>query len=335
MEPTSIAIVGTTLWGTTLSLLLANQSHKVKLIARTLEEADNLESKRRHLNRLPEYEFPNSLQVTSDWEAGLADAQMIVFAVPCNSMRVNAQKASAAMVGNPIVISASKGLEKDTSKRMSIVLTEELGIENQMLCVLSGPNLAREIVKGLPTSTVIASSSIDTSLNVQSVFNTSRFRVYTNNDVVGTEIAGALKNVIAIGAGICDGMKLGDNAKAGFINRGMAEMARLGVACGANPSTFAGNAGLGDLLATCYSTQSRNYRIGIALAEGRTSDDAIASLGGEIAEGVLTANSATALAQKLMIDTPIIEMTNQVLNGSVSPQNALKELMSRSPKSEN
>lgn len=335
MKLDSIAVVGTTLWGTTLSLLLARQNYKVTLIARTSEEADRLQSERCFSSRLPGYPFPDSLMVTADWSEGLSTADLVLFVVPCNSMRENARRAISSMRGNnPITISASKGLEQGTSKRMSVVLHEELGIQQELICVLSGPNLAREIAQGLPASSVVAASSLETSSIAQSALNSENFRVYTNGDVVGTEMAGALKNIIAIGAGICDGMNLGDNAKAGFINRGLAEMTRLGVACGASASTFAGNAGLGDLLATCYSTQSRNYRIGMALAEGQSSEDAIVSLGGEIAEGVLTSFSAVKLAEKLGVDTPIIDMTNQVLKGTISPPAALNELMSRSLKQE-
>ena len=335
MKPDSIAVVGTTLWGATLSIMLARQGHKVSLIARTLDEAELLSSERSFENRLPGYRFPDLLEITSDWTEGLSNASIIVFAVPSNSMRDNARRAFSSIKNDPIVISASKGLEKGTSKRMSVILHEELGIGQELICVLSGPNLAREIVQGLPASSVVASSSEEASLIAQSVLNSNVFRVYTNTDIVGTEIAGALKNIIAIGAGICDGMSLGDNAKAGFINRGLAEMTRLGVACGAQPSTFAGNAGLGDLLATCYSTQSRNYRVGVALANGQSPEDAIRSLGGEIAEGVWTSFSAAELAENLNIEIPIIEMTNRIIKGTVSPSSALNEFMNRSIKQEN
>ena len=200
--------------------------------------------------------------------------------------------------------------------------------------MLSGPNLAREVIRGLPTSAVVASANDDAAREAQELLNSRSFRVYTNNDVVGTELGGALKNVIALGAGIIDGMGLGDNAKAGFLTRGLAEITRLGVAAGAQPSTFAGNAGLGDLLATSFSSLSRNHRVGISLAQGRTLEQAIDSLGGEVAEGVTTAPAALDMAKTYAIDMPITELTCRVLFDGLSPKEALNELMARAPRSE-
>ena len=238
------------------------------------------------------------------------------------------------MGDNPVVISACKGLESGTFKRMSTVLAEELPYSAQRLCVLSGPNLAGEVVRGLPASTVIASENPDAAEEAQLLFNSSTFRVYTNSDVIGTEIAGAMKNVIAIGAGMSDGMALGDNAKASLLTRGLAEIIRLGVAAGANPATFAGNAGIGDLAVTCYGNLSRNHRVGVALANGLTLDQALDSLGGQVAEGVVTTPAALDMATALGVDAPIAEATAHVLFDGASPQDALLELMARAPRRE-
>ena len=262
----SVAVVGTTSWGTTLALLLARRGMNVLMLARTPEEADRFESEREHPS-LPGQRFPETLHVTDDWHGALADPAAVLFVVPSRTLRQNALRAAPHIGGNPVVISACKGLEWGTFKRMSTVLAEELPDSAQRLCVLSGPNIAGEVVRGLPASTVIASENPDAAEEAQLLFNSSTFRAYTNSDVIGTEIAGAMKNVIAIGAGISDGMALGDNAKASLLTRGLAEIIRLGVAAGANPATFAGIAGIGDLAVTCYSNLTRNHRVGVALSQ--------------------------------------------------------------------
>ena len=325
--------MGTTSWGVTLGLIMARRGIDVRLLARTAAEAAGLESAREMADRLPGHRFPDTLRVTADWAAGLSGAPVVLFAVPSNSLRENARRASPDIAGDAVVVSACKGLESGTLKRMSTVLAEELGVDGRH-CVLSGPNLAHEVVQGLPTSTAVASADRDAAEEAQRLLNSSTFRVYTNTDVIGTEMAGALKNPIAIAAGICDGMGLGDNAKAALTARGLAEITRLGVAAGAQLLTFAGNAGLGDLVATCYSSLSRNHRVGVALAEGRTLAEAIESLGGEVAEGVTTTPPALEMARALGIEMPIIEMTSRVLFDGASPQAAVIELMARAPKPE-
>ena len=325
--------MGTTSWGVTLGLIMARRGIDVRLLARTAAEAAGLESAREMADRLPGHRFPDTLRVTADWAAGLSGAPVVLFAVPSNSLRENARRASPDIAGDAVVVSACKGLESGTLKRMSTVLAEELGVDGRH-CVLSGPNLAHEVVQGLPTSTAVASADQDAAEEAQRLLNSSTFRVYTNTDVIGTEMAGALKNPIAIAAGICDGMGLGDNAKAALTARGLAEITRLGVAAGAQLLTFAGNAGLGDLVATCYSSLSRNHRVGVALAEGRTLAEAIESLGGEVAEGVTTTPPALEMARALGIEMPIIEMTSRVLFDGASPQAAVFELMARAPKPE-
>jgi glycerol-3-phosphate dehydrogenase (NAD(P)+) len=332
-QPGPAAIVGTTTWGMTLAIILARRGVDVRVLARSADEAAALE-RVRSASRLPEHAFPDSLHVTGDWAAGTDGTTCVLFVVPSHTMRENASAMAPYLKEGQVVVSAAKGLERGTYTRMSVVLEEELGAAASEVCVLSGPNLAREVIRDLPTATVIASKSERASERAQELLNSRTFRVYTNNDVVGTELAGALKNVIALGAGVIDGMGLGDNAKAGFLTRGLAEMTRLGTAAGAQPATFAGNAGLGDLLATCFSDLSRNHRVGIALANGMTLETAIESLGGEIAEGVMTAPAALAMAEAYGVDMPIAQLTCRVLFEGLSPRDALAELMARAPRSE-
>lgn len=333
--PTSgpIAVVGSTTWGTTLAIVLARHGAGVRLLARTPEESAALEEAREH-PRLAGHAFPAALTVTHRWDQGLVGARAVIFAVPSHTMRFNARRAAHHLETGAIVITAAKGLEQGTFRRMSTLLAEELPAAADAVCALSGPNLAREVVAGLPTSTVVASDAPPAAEAAQALLNSTAFRVYTNNDLLGTELAGALKNVIAIGAGICEGMGLGDNARAAFITRGLAEITRLGVAAGAQPTTFMGNAGMGDLLATCYSGLSRNHRVGLALAAGRRLDEALTSLGGEVAEGVKTTQAALEMAAHHGVEMPIAEMTARVLFNGLAPREALAELMARTPRPE-
>ncbi len=329
-----VAVVGTTSWGTTLALILARRGVDVRLLARNDAEAQRLTSDGELASRLPGNRFPSSLRVTADWAAGMDGVPFVLFAVPSHTLRDNARRAAPHVPADTIVISACKGLEQGTFKRMSVVLAEELPGAASDLCVLSGPNLAHEVVRDMPCATVVASDSPDAAASAQRLLNSPTFRVYTNADVIGTELGGTLKNVMAIGAGICDGMALGANAKAGFVTRGLAEMVRLGVAAGAQAATFAGTAGFGDLIATCYSNLSRNYRVGLALAEGRTLEEAIESLGGQVAEGVGTTSATLVMAQALGVEAPIATATARVLFDGASPQDALLELMARAPRQE-
>jgi glycerol-3-phosphate dehydrogenase (NAD(P)+) len=249
-------------------------------------------------------------------------------AVPSQAMR-QAAAAVAPLVGAAVVVSAAKGLERGSFKRMTEVLEDELaGSRVAAVCALSGPNLAVEIAAGKPAVTVVAGRDLAAAELVRDHLKSMRFRIYTNSDVVGVEMGGALKNVIAIGAGMADGLAVGDNAKAAFLTRGIAEIARLGVAVGAEPMTFAGLAGLGDLVATCASPLSRNNRVGRALATGRSLSEILADLT-EVAEGVPTTEVAFALGQRHDVSLPITEQTYQVLFHGKSPQSAIEELMGR------
>ena len=330
-----IAVIGATTWGTTLALLIARKGFDVCLWARTPEEGLDLAKHGQNRRRLPGKKFPSNLWVTSVPSGAIAGAELVILAVPSQKMRENAKILSPFWQEDMLVVSAAKGLEIKTLARMSQVLEEELPrAAYRNICVLSGPNLALEIAKGLPATTVVAARDEATAKRVQEILMTSQFRVYTNTDIIGVELGGALKNIIALGVGMADGLQSGDNAKAAFITRGLAEITRLGVALGANPLTFAGLAGLGDLVATCYSKLSRNRRVGEELAKGRRLQEIINSLDGQVAEGVPTTVAARRLALQLGIEMPIIEGMYKVLFEGYAVTDAAAELMGRPATSE-
>ncbi|MCL5962085.1 MAG: NAD(P)-dependent glycerol-3-phosphate dehydrogenase [Chloroflexi bacterium] len=326
-----VAIVGTGTWGSTLALLLSRKGTPVALWARTTPEADELCSTRENKTFLPGVKFPDSVTITSSLDEALAGCRLLLLVVPAQTMRQNAMMVAGALREDAIVVSAAKGLEIGSGKRMSEVLRDVLPEELKgSVAVLSGPNLAREIAEGKPATTVVASQDPAVSGAVREMLMSPTFRVYTNPDVVGVELGGSLKNIYALGAGMADGLSVGDNAKAAFLTRGLAEMARLGVAVGANPLTFAGLAGLGDLLATCASKHSRNRYVGEQLARGRSLDEIRASMK-MVAEGVTTTVAACELARRLGVEMPIAELTHKVLLGERSLREAMVDLMTREP----
>ena len=328
------AIIGATTWGTTLGILLAQNNVPVTLLARTDAEAETLSSQRRNSRFLPDAPFPDRLSVTNEPESALHQSGLVIIAVPSDRLRENVQRIKSHLQAGAIVVSATKGLELPTARRMSQVLEDELPAAfHSDICVLSGPNLAKEIVEGKPASTVIAGKNPDAAKKAQNALMSATFRVYTSADVLGVELAGALKNIVALGAGIGDGMDTGENAKAAFITRGLAEMTRLGIAAGADPLTFAGLAGLGDVVATCSSRLSRNRYVGEQLAKGRSWAEIRESMD-NVAEGVNATQAALVLAQELGVEMPIAEMASRVLFDGLSPQKAMAELMSRPARSE-
>ena len=329
-----VTVIGTTTWGTTLGIILARKRVPVTLLARTPEESAELEASRENSRFLPGVEFPETLSVAHEAKGALHDAEMVILAVPSRSFRENLRWVEGAIQGEPIMLSVSKGLEMDTGKRMSQILEDELpGRLHPKVCVLSGPNLALEIVQGKPASTVVASCQQAVAARSQELLMSPTFRVYTNVDTIGVELGGALKNIIALGAGICGGLGYGDNGTAAFMTRGLAEITRLGVAAGANPITFAGLAGLGDLVATCASSLSRNRFVGEQLAAGRTLNDVLASMN-NVAEGVYTTVAALTMAEGLGVEMPITRATQQVLFEGLDPRQAVVGLMGRPPTSE-
>ena len=330
----TVTIVGTTTWGTTLGIVLARQGVQVRLLARTEGEAAQLEAKRENARFVPGVRFPDALHASALPRQAFDDADVALFVVPSKTLRDNARRYAEYIGPSSVVVSATKGLEVGTSNRMSRVLEEELQADRQYgVCVLSGPNLAKEIVAGKPSSTGVASADKSAATRVQSIINSSVFRVYINDDIVGVELCGALKNIIALGAGISDGLDLGDNAKAAFLTRGLAEITRLGVAAGAIPATFAGLAGLGDLVATCSSAFSRNHYVGEQLALGRSLEE-IRDTMHNVAEGVDTTRAALSLAERLGVEMPITRAIYDVLFGGVSGTDAVVRLMGRDPRSE-
>ena len=329
-----VAVIGTTTWGTTLGIVLARNEVPVSLVARTKSEAETLISNRRNLRFLPDVPFPDGLIIASDAKEAITPARLIILAVPSHQMRHNVRAIRDSLTSGTIVVSAAKGLELPGGERMSQILEQELPPKfHPGICALSGPNLAHEIIQGKISSTVIAGQNAEITAEAQSILMTGTFRVYTSDDIVGVELAGALKNIIALGAGIGDGMDAGDNAKSSFITRGLAEITRLGVAAGAKQMTFAGLAGLGDLIATCNSKLSRNRYVGEQLALGRTWPEIEKSMD-NVAEGVNATKAAVGMAAKLNVDMPIAQITHRVLFEGLSTQEAVAELMGRPPRSE-
>jgi len=330
---TKIAVIGTTSWGTTLAIMLAKTS-RVFLCCRTEEEAITLNQERQNRRFLPDASFPDKLTATSSYKDSLTNIDMLVIAVPSDRFRKNVISAIPYLPGQCIILSATKGLEVASNQRMTEVLEDELPPAlKDTLAVLSGPNLAKEISLGMPASTIIASGNKEVALKTQSLFHSETFRVYTSDDVVGVELGGSLKNIIAIGAGISDGLGYGNNSKSAFINRGLVEITRLGVALGAKPLTFSGLAGLGDLIATCYSTLSRNRYFGEKIGKGNSADTTLSSME-NVVEGVNATSSAVSLAYDLGISMPITDAVHQILLGNITAAEAVSKLMARMPSEE-
>lgn len=328
-----ITVVGSGAWGTTLAIVAARAGHEVTLYVRNPDEAGRIKRTRRNERYLPEAELPNTIFVTADLSIACRDTALVLLVVPSQTVRQNA-RAVAPMVGDALVVSAAKGLERGSLKRMSEVVAEELGVSAEAnVCALSGPNLAGEIAAGKPATSVVASRNLAAAERARDLLMSPQFRLYTNEDIVGVEMGGALKNIIAIGAGMGDGLHAGDNAKAAFLTRGIAEVARLGIAVGADPLTFAGLAGLGDLVATCASPLSRNHRVGEELVKGRPLAEIVASLG-QVAEGIATTEAAYALGRREGVELPIVEQMHAVLFEGKQPLQAVAALMQREAKHE-
>jgi glycerol-3-phosphate dehydrogenase (NAD(P)+) len=324
-----VAVIGATAWGTTLAIHLARNGVPTVIATRDLAEATALNEARSNARRLPNIPFPDALAVAPASEA-VTDADLVCFAVPSRTMVANAHTVAPFVAPGAVLLSATKGIDLESGRRMSELLAEAL--PGHPLAALSGPNLSREIAGGMPGSTVIASADAPLD-SLRDAFHTDLLRVYTSEDIVGVEFGGALKNVIAIAAGMVDAFGYGDNAKAAIMTRGLAEMTRLGVAAGAEPLTFQGLAGVGDLIATGYSQLSRNRRLGELLARGHGLADALAMLG-ETAEGATTIPAALRLAQRLEVEMPITAGLQGILYEGVAPAVAVRALMLREPRHE-
>lgn len=323
-----VVVAGGGAWGTTLALVAMRAGCAVTLLVRKESVAADMHRRRIHPHSLPGIRLPDALEITSDPRIAFAAAGAVIVAVPTQSLRIYAD-ALAPHLEHRTIVSAAKGLEVGSMRRPSEILMDLLGARSaDRIAVISGPNLAGEIAAGKPAASVVASTNPDTSAQVQHLLLSRSFRTYTSSDVVGVELGGALKNIFAIGAGIADGLGVGDNAKASLLTRGIAEMTRLGVACGANASTFSGLSGIGDLIATCSSKLSRNYRVGFGIASGQRLAEILAQQA-ETAEGVPTTRVALGLAATHEVELPIARQIARVLFEDYSPNDAIEELMDR------
>jgi glycerol-3-phosphate dehydrogenase (NAD(P)+) len=326
-----VAVMGSGSWGTGFALVLSDAGNQVTLWARRRELADKINMEHRNPDYFPDLPLPASLKAVSDPHEAMNGADFVVLAVPSQALRSNLSQ--WRIPENAVVVSLAKGIELGTGLRMSEVIAEAGSIAAERIVVVTGPNLAREIAERQPSASVVASISLATAEAFQAVCHTARFRAYTNTDVVGCELGGATKNVIALAVGMAMGLGLGANATASVITRGLAEISRLGVALGADPYTFSGLAGLGDLVATCSSPLSRNRRFGEELGRGRTVVEITASTR-QVAEGVKSCASITELAAKHQIEMPIVENVAAVIAAELTPAEMITTLMSRSAKPE-
>jgi len=329
-----IGVIGGGSWGTSLSLHLSRKGYEVTTWVYEKELAEEMRKTRVNRLFLPGYKLPDSINVTNELKEAVWDKDLLCCMGPSHVFREVMSKVLPCVDRRSHLVSAAKGIENGTLLRMTQILGELFGNEfKDRVAVLSGPSFAVEVANRIPTAVVIASSNKDCAFFVQNIFNTTEFRTYINQDVIGVELAGSLKNVIAIATGISDGIGFGKNTRAALITRGLAEITRLGVAMGADPLTFAGLAGIGDLVLTCSSKQSRNYKVGFALGEGKKLDDILSSTL-MIAEGVHTAKSALDLADKYDVEVPIIQKVHQILFEKKDPREGAKELMTRELKDE-
>lgn len=325
-----IAVLGAGSWGTTLACLLVEKGYDVSLWALEKEIADEINHEGRNSIYLPGSDLPAGLKATNDYEEAVKRSRYILNVVPTQFTRSVFRECIKYIHEDSVIISASKGIEQGTLLMVSSILQEISGCQ---CAVLSGPSFAKEVIRKFPTAVTLAMHNLDTGLLLQEIFNTNYFRVYTHTDVIGVELGGALKNVVAIASGISDGLGLGYNARAALITRGIAEMMRLGECMGADKRTFSGLSGLGDLVLTCTGPLSRNYSVGLKLGEGMKLSDILASTK-SVAEGVATALSAFELSKRHDVEMPIVEQVYRVLYEDKDPAEAVHALMNRALKSE-
>ena len=325
-----IAVLGAGSWGTALAATLARKGLLVNLWARRQEQVDEINTLRENVKYLPGVVLPDNIKATTNLEEALANTEDIVLAVPSHSTRNIIQMIKNYLKPNSAIINTAKGIEPETLLRLSQVAEEEIPGISSRFAVLSGPSHAEEVGKAMPTAVVVASSSRKTAERFQELFFSPTFRVYTNPDVIGVEVSGALKNVIALATGISVGLGFGDNTAAALVTRGMTEIARLGVKMGANPLTFAGLTGIGDLVVTCTSRHSRNRRTGIALGQGQSLENILSEMNMAV-EGVRTTKAIMKLKEKYNVNLPISEEVYKVLFQGVNPKDGVINLMTRDP----
>jgi len=326
----SIAVIGAGSWGTALACLLREKEYDVTLWALENEVADEINNAKTNSLYFPGVTLPPDLRATSSLERAVREARYILNVVPTQFTRLVFIEAARYISDDAVIVSASKGIEQGTLLTVSGVLREVTG---QRVAALSGPSFAKEVIRRFPTAVTLATEDMDTGVLLQEIFNTNYFRVYTHRDIIGVELGGALKNVIAIASGISDGLGLGHSARAALITRGLVEITRLGKAMGADPMTFSGLSGLGDLVLTCTGPLSRNYTVGINLGRGMKLAEILASTR-SVAEGVATSLSAYELARKQGVEMPIVEQVHEVIYHGKDPEAAVRNLMNRALRSE-
>lgn len=330
-EKAAVLVAGS--WGTALASVLADKNMEVALWTHNEAQKDEINSKHRNERFLPGVDLSNHMVATTDMEAAVSGAKAVVMVAPSSAVREVARTLKPHWHEDMLVVHATKGFEIESLKRISTVIAEELGCDEERIVVLSGPSHAEEVVKRCPTTVVVASQEEKQADLAQDLFMNPYFRVYTNRDMVGVELAGALKNIIALGAGMSDGLGYGDNAKAALLTRGLAEITRIGVEMGANPLTFAGLAGIGDLVVTATSRHSRNWRAGFMLGEGKPLNEVLSSMG-MVIEGIRTTKAAHTISEKYQVQMPIATQLYHVLFEGLDPRTAVEALMGRDRKTE-
>jgi glycerol-3-phosphate dehydrogenase (NAD(P)+) len=329
-----IAVLGAGSWGIAISVLLRSNGHQVTLWEFDQQEMFKLKRERENKLKLPRIIIPPEIEITDDLASATGGTEMLALALPSHTVREVAKKLAKIDLKDPIIVNLAKGIENDTLYRMSEVLREELPSNlHDNIATLSGPSHAEEVAVKIPTTVVVAGFKEEIAKRIQQTFMHPYFRIYTNSDIIGVELGGSLKNVIAVAAGICDGMGLGDNSRGALITRGLAEITRLGEKLGAKRETFAGLSGLGDLVTTCISKYSRNRFVGEQIARGKTLSQVLKEMT-MVAEGVKTTKSAYQLSLRHKVEMPITEQVYKVLFEDKKPQQAITELMTRDPKSE-
>ena len=330
---TKISVIGSGGWGIALAILLHKNGHNLTIWSFDKKEAEELKTTRENKTKLSNILLPEDIKVTDNLKEAVNDKDILILAVPSKAIRSVSKSLKNIIKDNQIIVNVAKGLEEDTLETMTDIIEEELKGKKTQVAVLSGPSHAEEVGKGIPTTCVVSAHNKELTLYLQNIFMNPSFRVYTSPDMLGVEIGGALKNVIALAAGIADGLNYGDNTKAALITRGIKEISSLGVAMGGEQSTFYGLTGLGDLIVTCASMHSRNRRAGILLGQGKTLDEAIKEVN-MVVEGVYSAKSALMAAKKYNVEIPIIEQVNAVLFENKNAAEAVNELMIRDKKLE-
>ena len=321
-----VCVLGAGSWGTALALVVAKKGYNVSMWTLNEEQCNKINKDKENIDYLPGVVIPDNIVVTTNIEEAVKDGTIIVLAVPSQAIRSVCRQIKPFVKDKQILVDVAKGLEKGTGLRLSDVCHQEL--PNNKYVVLSGPSHAEEVSRDIPTTVVVSSEDIHIAEIVQDIFMSPKFRVYTNPDVVGVELGGALKNIIAFGAGICDGLGYGDNAKAALMTRGIKEIGRLGVAMGAKASTFSGLSGIGDLIVTCTSMHSRNRRAGILIGQGKTLEETLAEVK-MVVEGIIATDVAYNVAKELNVEMPITNAIYSVLYDNANPDEVVTELMMR------